>query len=208
MIDLGKKQLFIFDFDGTIADTSHVHEAAFKKTLDGLNEQINFNYLEIKGMSTKDAFIQIMKNNKLEHKYQDLDELILNKQKCSRKMYKDSVNLLPGFADFFLFFKNKKRSIASLASRKSIEIILDHHSINNFDYIISSEQVINSKPHPECFIKILEHFQISAKDSVVFEDSKNGFLAAARANIEYIDITKDNWLQLLNRYKKDHGYSV
>ena len=55
-------KFIIFDFDGTIADTSPLHEAAFQKIFEPF--QISINYCEIAGKSTKEALDYISKENK------------------------------------------------------------------------------------------------------------------------------------------------
>ena len=52
-------KFLIFDFDGTIADTSSIHEKAFKKVFGPFF--IKINYQEISGKSTKDAIDHILK---------------------------------------------------------------------------------------------------------------------------------------------------
>lgn len=201
-IDLKEKELFIFDFDGTIADTSHAHETAFCETLHAFDPCINFDYTLYKGMTTKEAFKKIMNDQDLVLKREDLQSLISMKQTLSKKMLKTSVNLLPQFKEFISLLGDKKKCIVSMASKDSIEIVLDSFSINCFDFIVSSEDVTYSKPHPEGFLKALEYFKIPAHESVIFEDSENGFLAASKANIEFININETSWKNLHDECKR------
>ena len=53
-----------------------------------------------------------------------------------------------------------------------------------FDYIISGESLKESKPNPEIYLKCLEHFNLSAKEAIVVEDSPYGIAAAKRAGLE------------------------
>lgn len=46
-------------------------------------------------------------------------------------------------------------------------------------YIMTGDDVINSKPHPEIFLKAAEKMGIDPKDCMVVEDSRNGILAAS-----------------------------
>ena len=54
-----------------------------------------------------------------------------------------------------------------------------------FDFVLTGDELEHSKPHPDAFLKCLEHFKYSPKDAVVYEDSDSGFKAAEQANISY-----------------------
>ena len=48
------------------------------------------------------------------------------------------------------------------------------------EIVVTSNDVIQGKPHPDCFLKALERLDISACDALVFEDAAAG-IAAGRA---------------------------
>ena len=48
------------------------------------------------------------------------------------------------------------------------------------EIVVTSNDVIQGKPHPDCFLKALERLDVSACDAIVFEDAAAG-LAAGRA---------------------------
>ena len=60
------------------------------------------------------------------------------------------------------------------------------NSENQFDYIVGGDKVVHSKPDPEIFLKVLEHFNFDSSEALVLEDSNNGILASHRANIPVI----------------------
>ncbi len=47
-----------------------------------------------------------------------------------------------------------------------------------FDIIIAQEDVARLKPDPECFFRAMEISGADAADTVIFEDSDTGLLAA------------------------------
>ena len=59
---------------------------------------------------------------------------------------------------------------------------------NYFDYIISGDEVTNSKPDPEIFLQVCKKLNIPPENALVLEDSQNGILAAVNANIPVICI--------------------
>ena len=84
-------KFLIFDFDGTIANTSPLHEAAFQKIFKPFN--ISINYYEIAGKSTKEAIVNILGKNKLKLDTLELDNLIIKKQSLVREQIKYSSHL-------------------------------------------------------------------------------------------------------------------
>ncbi|MEL7636438.1 MAG: HAD-IA family hydrolase [Anaerolineaceae bacterium] len=60
--------------------------------------------------------------------------------------------------------------------------------LDEFDVIVTSDDVENAKPDPDIFLKVLEKLGVSAQNALVFEDSQNGVLAAHRAGIRAIAV--------------------
>ncbi len=60
--------------------------------------------------------------------------------------------------------------------------------LDNFDVIITSEDVRKAKPAPDIFLKVLECLDVSSENALVLEDSQNGVLAAHHAGIRAIAV--------------------
>ena len=72
-------------------------------------------------------------------------------------------------------------AIASGASRPEIEAVLRAAGLRPlFDVIVTSEDISNSKPHPEGFLIALEGLGIPGDGALAFEDSDLGVTAASR----------------------------
>ena len=50
--------------------------------------------------------------------------------------------------------------------------------LNILDLLITNQDVKKPKPHPEGYIKVLEHFKCSAENAIIVEDSPKGLSAA------------------------------
>ncbi len=57
-----------------------------------------------------------------------------------------------------------------------------------FDFIIGGDEIINSKPDPEIFLKACEKADVAAGEAIVLEDSENGLLAANAGDIPVVCI--------------------
>ncbi len=54
----------------------------------------------------------------------------------------------------------------------------------DFDLILTREHVQNIKPHPEVYLKAIQHFNVQPEECLIIEDSLIGIEAAHQAGIE------------------------
>ena len=200
-----KAKFLIFDVDGTIADTSKLHESAFKKVFDTFLVAIK--YGELAGKNTKDAIELISRENNLNLSPDVVKELISKKQLYVRESINSPSKLkaLPFVKEFIKITHLKyQMGIASSGSTKTIELVLKRLKLYNyFNLILCSENVKESKPSPEIFLKICKLANFSKNECLIFEDSKNGIKAAKDANIPFIDVTVHPF-SLLLKHLKNH----
>ena len=196
---LKNKKLLIFDFDGTIANTSIFHEQAFKEVL--INYNINFFYQDIAGLSSADAFQKIFLENNILISNKELSDLVRQKQYIARNLISNYLEPSEGLSDFLIWAVNSfKICIVSSGSSLSIMNALQKIKLEKFfNKIICAEDVQNTKPDPEGFIKALETFSISPEEAIIFEDSDSGFKAADRAGVIYLDVNSFSWTDLYTK---------
>jgi len=83
-------------------------------------------------------------------------------------------------------FKNKNYRLAVASSSPKKEIIrnLTELGINNyFEFMVSGEEVEQSKPSPDIFLKTAELLEVSPEKCIVIEDTTNGVKAAKSAGM-------------------------
>lgn len=80
------------------------------------------------------------------------------------------------------------------------DIIIESTKIYDyFDYIISGENLKESKPNPEIFLSVMDYFNLDFSKTVVFEDSLNGLKAAKKSKAftvfipDIIGVNKENY---------------
>lgn len=196
---ISAKKLLIFDFDGTLANTSPLHEAAFRETL--LNYNIDFSYDELAGLSTNKAFEYLLKKHDVSFTKDDLIILVKQKQQYVRKLINLELCPIDGLSKFLELASKKFRlCIVSSGSSLSINAALNKLGYTSyFDPIISIEDVKLSKPSSEGFKLALKTTSFAAEQAVIFEDSSAGFQAAKNAEIDYIDVNLINWHELYQK---------
>ena len=80
-------------------------------------------------------------------------------------------------------------AVASSTNTESAKSILTQSGIlYYFDLIIGGEQVSNSKPNPEVYLKVASTLGVNPEFCIALEDSPNGVKSAVAANMKVIQI--------------------
>ncbi len=199
---------FIFDFDGVIVDTNKYHFDSWKKSLSFFN--IDFNekiYNKIKGLSRKNSLEILTYNNDQILENQKI-ELLKKKNDIFLDLIKNltSNDLMPGVKDFIYNFK-KTHKIGVASSSKNANYILKKIKCNHFfDVIVDSNIVQESKPNPKVFLKCADFLNLKPEHCIVFEDSKNGLLAAKKGGFFTYLVGNNEHQKLADKFIKDLTY--
>lgn len=190
---LGGRRLLIFDFDGTLADTSSLHAAAFAQVLAPLGVRVN--YATIAGMKTRDAVRRCLLDADISVPDAEAEALSIAKQSAVRELIRVHLRPLPRVPEFIGWAYGRfQLAIASSGSRQTVHLALSHLGMSCcFDPVVCGEDVIAGKPTAEPFLRVLAQTGIAAKEALVFEDSEAGFAAARAAGIDCIDVSRPEW---------------
>uniref|UniRef100_A0A6C0BB40 FCP1 homology domain-containing protein n=1 Tax=viral metagenome TaxID=1070528 RepID=A0A6C0BB40_9ZZZZ len=179
---INKYDLFIFDLDDTLVKTENFHYNAWLNILRrelGNDFYIDFDFFISKFHSVKSDNIKSYLINELG--IQNYEEIIQKKN----KYYLDIINrdktniiLIEGALELIekIIEQNKKFVIVSNSVKSNIDYfselfpILKKSSKNYY-----RELLTNKKPHPECYLKVVEDFPDNRM--VGFEDSVTGIHA-------------------------------
>ena len=181
---MSKKFLLAVDLDGTLINTQGAIELAFNLALKELGIVTkNFDFLKL-GYS----FNQIC--NHLGLLKNDRDKLRLLKDKYySSNLNLTSVNL-PVLKLINSLESNVKIGIVTNSRKFSAALVLKHHELNKkIDYLITGDDIVNPKPHPEPYLKLMKTSGISAADTIAIEDSEIGKQSALAAKITTFSIS-------------------
>ena len=191
------RRLLIFDFDGTIADTTPLHAAAFEGVLRPLGVAVD--YHAIAGLRTSDAIRHLLGLARVVLDDAAVEALVVAKQAAVRATMRTSLQPLPG-ADRFLRRARGKREMALVTSgsQGTVNLALDALGYAGwFLPVVCSEDVARAKPDPEGFLRALSLKRVPAGEAIVFEDSSAGIAAALAAGIDVIDVTAVDWEDLV-----------
>jgi len=109
----------------------------------------------------------------------------------AKDVEENGLEIMKGIPELLEFFKENGTicCVASSTVTPMVEKYLNIAGIRDyFKHIIGGDQVKNSKPNPEIFLKALGKTPFNKDEAVIFEDSENGIRAAHAAEIPVICI--------------------
>jgi beta-phosphoglucomutase len=184
-----KYKAIIFDLDGVICHTDQYHYLAWKQMADKcgiyFDEIINN---RLRGVSRMESLEIILENWKGEPFTQDQKKQLSNEK---NEIYKELLvkmspaDLSDEVKETLDELRAKGYKLAIGSSSKNARLILSQIGLGNyFDAISDGNNITNSKPHPEVFLKASEYITHTPKECLVVEDAKAGIDAAIAAGME------------------------
>ena len=110
-----------------------------------------------------------------------------------KRLYKSFINMARMNEHLFSFIRlircEYAVAVATTASgTNTYEILKEFNVADEFDYIITQEDVRNTKPDPECYELAVKLAEVNKADAVIFEDSETGLKAAEASGINYVRV--------------------
>jgi len=187
----------IFDMDGVLIDSERISFKCFQEVFKEYNYKIDEPfYLKLIGRNFN-SIKAIM-----EEEYgEDFPFDIIYKKKADLAYEitnKNGVIVKPGVHELldYLNAKKYKIAVASSTRRERVLQLLEEAKIKDkVDYIIGGDQVENSKPNPEIFLKAAKGLDINPENCLVIEDSDAGITAAHAAQMIGIHVPDMKFLE-------------
>jgi beta-phosphoglucomutase len=189
---MARLNAFIFDLNGTMINDMPFHLKAWFRTL---NEELNagLSLEEVRGhMYGKNEELLDRVFGKGHFTKAQADAISLEKEKRYQQEFRPHLELIAGLPAFLekAAKNNILMAIGSAAIPFNIDYILDNLSIRHyFKTIVSADDVVISKPHPETFLKAAAQLGVPPGSCLVFEDAPKGVEAALNAGMNCVAVT-------------------
>jgi beta-phosphoglucomutase family hydrolase len=181
---------FLFDLNGTMVDDMLYHIKSWHTILNELGAQISLEKTKTECYGKNDELLERVFPNRFT--IEEKKKLSFAKEQKYQEEYFPNLQLLPGLDAFLKMGQanNISMAIGSAAIQFNIDFVLDNLKIRDyFGAIVSADDVLVSKPHPETFLSCAAKLQIEPADCIVFEDAVKGVEAALNANMRCIVLT-------------------
>lgn len=176
-----KIKAVIFDMDGVLIDSETIEKKNMIKSA------------KMNSLPFEDEFFEIflgcndeMSYRLLLDRYKDskiVDKYLSDLEHLQAKEYKEgNIKLKHGTREIIDYLRNNNIpfALATGSSYKYVELDFLQNGYDKipFDYVVTGDEIINSKPNPEIFIKAANLMNIDIIDCLVVEDSPKGIEAA------------------------------
>jgi HAD superfamily hydrolase (TIGR01509 family) len=176
-------KLIIFDLDGVLVDAKEIHYESLNKALKQIDEKFVITREEhltkYDGLTTKTKLKLLSDNKNLpESSHSKIWEL---KQSLTFDVIKEQLTEDVRLKKILKSLKDDgfKIYVASNSIRETIKLMLYKTGLIEYvDYYLANEDVNNTKPHPEIYLKCMVHAGVKPNETLIVEDSFHGRQAA------------------------------
>lgn len=184
-----KVESVIFDMDGVLFDTESIYlkvwKNVFRKYGYKMTKDIYSQVIATGRENVKKVFLrEFGEELPIEKMYREKD--IALKEEIEKQVY-----IKEGAVEILTYLKNKnyKVALATSSDRERMNKQLEKASIRGyFDEIVCRDEVENTKPNPEIYLKVADKLNVNPKNCLVIEDSLAGVKAAYKANMKVLHV--------------------
>eukprot|EP00026_Physarum_polycephalum_P015071 Phypoly_transcript_15668.p1 GENE.Phypoly_transcript_15668~~Phypoly_transcript_15668.p1 ORF type:complete len:207 (+),score=42.82 Phypoly_transcript_15668:120-740(+) len=191
----GEFKAYLFDMDGTVADTMPLHYVAWSTAVQeaggNFPENLFYAWAGIPLIRTVE-----MLNEKFGYKMVPAD-VVHRKEKLYLSMLDRVTPVSSVVAHVRLMHGKIPLAIVSGSPRDSIIRTLTFLGLLDFfDTLVGSEDYAHGKPHPEPFLTAAKRLNIPPQDCLVFEDGESGIKSAEAAGMKWARVPVQRVLEL------------
>ncbi len=173
----------IFDMDGVIMDSEHLHYKVEKAILSNFDEPFQpEDHARFVGQTTQDLWKALCAERNLPQPPEVL--ALLDNADYMKELENGDIEAIEGIVPLLKKLKEEgiPMVVASSAIRKNIETVLDRLAIRSyFKGYVSGQDVEKTKPHPEIFQRAAAMIEVDPANCLIIEDARHGVEAAKAA---------------------------
>lgn len=178
---------YLFDCDGTIADSMPLHYIAWSKALGEWNCPFDEErFYSWGGM----PIVEIVERLSAEHGIQMPVAQVAERKEA---LYYENLPQLKVVPEVLEHIEAKHGripfAVVSGSARESVEASLEAIGLRDkFDTLVCAGDYKNSKPDPEPYLMAAELLEVRPEDCLVFEDTQMGIEAAEAAGMSWVRV--------------------
>lgn len=178
---------YLFDLNGTMIDDMHYHIQAWHEILCSHGAALSLAEVKLQCYGKNDELLERI----FPGRFSAAEKTAMSyaKEEAYQAAFKPQLKLLDGLGDYLEAAKMQgiRMAIGSAAIMFNIDFVLDNlHIRHYFDALVSADDVHQSKPDPETYLKCAAALQVAPQHCVVYEDSPKGVESAERAGMSSV----------------------
>lgn len=184
----------IFDLDGVVVDTAHLHFIAWQRLAQRIGIDIDMAFNEqLKGISRRDSLAKILAYGGMDNAFTADEREVMAEQK--NREYVGLLNglttadILPGIHELLRTLREQGVLTGLASVSQNAGHVLSVLKLQaDFDYIADTRHIMFSKPHPEIFLAVCDALKVLPSCAVGIEDAQAGIDALCAGGIFAIGI--------------------
>jgi beta-phosphoglucomutase family hydrolase len=186
-LPLGSFEAYLFDCDGTIADSMPLHYIAWKKALAEWNCTFDEQLFYTLGGTPVAEIVSLL------NKKQGLSMPVESVSSRKENLYMELLPQLKAVPEVVEHIDAQHGripfAVVSGSTRESVTASLDSLKLlDRFDTMVCAGDYKKSKPDPECFLLAASKLGVAPESCLVFEDTDMGIQAARAAGMASVKI--------------------
>ncbi|MDD5139797.1 MAG: beta-phosphoglucomutase [Verrucomicrobiales bacterium] len=182
----------IFDLDGVIVSTDEFHYQGWQRLADEeavpFDRQVNE---RLRGVSRQQSLEILLERDSRRRSDGEKHALAERKNEYYRALIQTLVpgDLLPGVPAVIAGLKDRHIKIAIASSSKNTWTILERVGLTDtFDAVVTGNDIRETKPSPEIFLKAAHQVGLPPAECLVIEDAAVGVEGALRAGMRVLAV--------------------
>lgn len=182
-LERGTPDALFWDFDGVLADTEHLHHAAWNATLEPYGISFTWEEYLKKCVGVADPIVAVRLN------LPDPGRAVAEKQRRLREGLAEHPPFLPGtMALLAELAPTFRMAVVSSSFRREIFPAIERAGlVPLFQTVITGDDAQNLKPAPDLYLLAVE--RLGARRPLVIEDSDSGVAAGRAAGLEVLRVS-------------------
>jgi len=187
----GQRAGLLFDLDGTLAQTEHLHHAAFNAILAPSGRSLDDEAFlrHVSGQANHAIMAFFLPDASIAER----QRLAEQKEASFRSLAASGgVDVTPGAAALLAWARRRHvaTGLVTNAPRANAEMMIAVLGLAAaFDVVVSADDIARGKPHPDPYLAAMDTLGLSALATVAIEDSLTGIAAARAAGIGVIALS-------------------
>ena len=172
----------VFDLDGLMFDTETLYAETARQILERRQKQLTDDLLhDMMGRKSDESLAIMIERRQLSD---TVEQLRNETDQIFAELIKTDLVPMRGLWELLDALQSHQvpLAIATSSRRNNVDPILDKFEIRpRFQFVLTSENVKNGKPHPEIYLTAAERLGMPTRNIMVLEDSQNGCRSAVAA---------------------------
>lgn len=192
MTKTGALAAVLFDMDGTLVDSEKVWQVALDELAAELGGQLSrAARVSMIGSTTPEAIAILHRDLGVSGRSVADDGEWLESRMVT--LVRDGLMFRPGAYELLTSVRaaGVKTALVTATVRRIVEVMLDTIGRDNFDVVVTHDDVANGKPHPEPYATAAAALGVDPRDCVAIEDSVTGSTSALAAGCVVVAVPSE-----------------